>query len=50
VVSAEQVSFMHQPTPAATIFSDTPWTLDQLDGLVPQTITRGLKNQFPAKK
>jgi NAD(P)-dependent dehydrogenase (short-subunit alcohol dehydrogenase family) len=50
VISAEQVSLMHQPTPASTIFSDTPWTLDQLDAGLPQTITRGLKNQFPAKQ
>jgi NAD(P)-dependent dehydrogenase (short-subunit alcohol dehydrogenase family) len=50
VISAEQVSLVHQPTPAATIFSETSWTLDQLDALLPQTITRGLRNEFPAKQ
>jgi NAD(P)-dependent dehydrogenase (short-subunit alcohol dehydrogenase family) len=49
VVSAEHVSLVQQPTPAATIFSETPWTLDELDAWLPQTITRGMKNQFPAK-
>jgi NAD(P)-dependent dehydrogenase (short-subunit alcohol dehydrogenase family) len=50
VVSAEQVSLMHQPTPAATVFNETPWTVDQLDALLPQTLARGLRNEFPAVK
>jgi hypothetical protein len=50
VISAEQVSLMHQPTPATTIFSETPWTFDQLDNLLPQSVVRGLRNEFAAKK
>jgi 3-oxoacyl-[acyl-carrier protein] reductase len=49
VISAEQVSLMSQPRPSATVFSETPWSLDQLDGLLPQTLTRGLRNEFPGK-
>jgi NAD(P)-dependent dehydrogenase (short-subunit alcohol dehydrogenase family) len=49
VISAEHVSLMHQPTPAETLYSETPWTLDQLDALLPQTLTRGLRNEFPAR-
>ena len=50
VISAEQVSLMRQPTPATTIFSETPWTVDQLDNLLPESVVRGLRNEFPAKK
>jgi NAD(P)-dependent dehydrogenase (short-subunit alcohol dehydrogenase family) len=49
VISAEHVSLMHQPRPATTLYSDEPWTLDQLDDLLPETITRGLRNEFPAR-
>ena len=49
VISAEHVSLMAQPRPGATLYTDAPWTLDQLDALLPQTVIRGLKNQFPAK-
>ncbi len=49
VVSAEQVSLMSQPTPTATVFTEDVWTVDALDARLPQTITRGLKNQFKPK-
>ena len=49
VVSAEQVSLMTLPTPVASVFTDEVWTLDQLDEQLPQTITRGLRNEFPGK-
>lgn len=42
VVSAEQVSLMSQPQPTATVFSAEPWTIDELDAVLPQTITRDL--------
>ncbi len=50
VVSAEHISLMTQPKPAATVFTDEPWTLDRLDALLPQSVTRGLRNEFPGKK
>ena len=50
VISSEHLSLMHQPTPATTVFSETPWTVDQLDTVLPQSVTRGLRNEFPAKK
>jgi len=49
VVSAEHISLMTQPQPAATAFTEEPWTLDRLDGLLPRSVTRGLSNGFPAK-
>jgi len=42
VVSAEQVSLMSRPRPTATVFSAEPWTIDQLDKILPQTLTRDL--------
>lgn len=49
VISAEHVSLMSQPRPSASVFTDTPWTLDQLDALLPQTVAAGLRNEFPAR-
>jgi enoyl-[acyl-carrier-protein] reductase (NADH) len=49
VVSAEHISLMTQPQPTATVFTEEPWTLDRLDDLLPQSVTRGLSNGFPAK-
>ncbi len=49
VVSAEHISLMTQPSPTATVFTEEPWTLDRLDDLLPQSVTRGLSNGFPAK-
>ncbi|MFP8878047.1 MAG: SDR family oxidoreductase, partial [Myxococcota bacterium] len=50
VISAEHVSLMTQPKPAATVYTDEAWTLDRFDELLPQSVTRGLRNDFPAKK
>jgi NAD(P)-dependent dehydrogenase (short-subunit alcohol dehydrogenase family) len=50
VISAEHVSLMTQPRPATTLFTESPWTLDQLDALLPQTVASGLRNEFPARE
>jgi NAD(P)-dependent dehydrogenase (short-subunit alcohol dehydrogenase family) len=50
VVSAQQVSLMTQPVPAASVFTDEVWTVDQLDALLPQSLTRGLRNEFAPKE
>jgi NAD(P)-dependent dehydrogenase (short-subunit alcohol dehydrogenase family) len=50
VISAEHISLMTQPKPVATVFTDQAWTLDRLDELLPQSVIRGLRNDFPAKK
>jgi 3-oxoacyl-[acyl-carrier protein] reductase len=49
VVSAEEVCLMSQPRPVATLYTVEPWTLDTLDERLPQTVTRGLRNEFPPK-
>ena len=43
VISAEQVSLMSQPRPTATVFSAEPWTIDELDKVLPQTLVRDIK-------
>jgi NAD(P)-dependent dehydrogenase (short-subunit alcohol dehydrogenase family) len=50
VISAEHVSLMTQPKPGATLFTESPWTVDQLDSLLPQTVASGLRNEFPARE
>ena len=49
VISAEHVSLMTQPRPEATIYTKSPWTVDDLDELLPQSITGHLKNEFAPK-
>ncbi len=49
VISAEHVSLMTQPRPEATLYTSEPWTLDQLDEVLPQSLTGRLKNQFTPK-
>ncbi|MFQ5698027.1 MAG: SDR family NAD(P)-dependent oxidoreductase [Myxococcota bacterium] len=49
VISAEQVSRLSLPEPVATIYSETPWTLDQLDRALPDSILRGVRNRFVPK-
>ena len=48
VVSAEQISLMSQPRPVASLYTETPWSVDQLDALLPQTLAQGMRNAFPA--
>ena len=49
IVSAEQVTLLSQPSPVGTVFSDDGWSLDRFDELLPQTVTRGLRNEFGPK-
>ena len=49
VISAEQVSLMAQPRPEATLYTAEPWTLDELDARLPQTLTGRLRNEFAPK-
>ena len=41
---------MSLPKPVTTIYSDDPWSIDQLDALLPKSITRGMKNAFAPKE
>jgi len=46
-----QVALVSQPRPVTTLYkSAANWTLDELDVLVPQTLTRGLANPAPPKE
>ncbi len=50
IISAEHVSLMTLPTPSATLYTSEPWTLDGLDAELPQSITRGLRNESAPKE
>ena len=50
VISAQQVSRMTIPSPEASAFTEDVWTIDQLDTLLPQSLTRGLRNEFAPKQ
>ena len=50
IISAQEVSLMSLPKPVTTIYSDDPWSIDQLDSLLPKSITRGMKNAFAPKE
>ena len=46
-----QVALVAPPRPVTTLYKSTgPWTLDELDTLVPETLTRGLANPAPPKE
>ena len=46
-----QVALVAPPRPVTTLYNAAePWTLDELDVLVPQTLTRGLVNPAPPKE
>jgi NAD(P)-dependent dehydrogenase (short-subunit alcohol dehydrogenase family) len=46
-----QVALVSYPRPVSTLYkADGPWTLDELDALAPQTVTRGLVNPAPRKE
>jgi NAD(P)-dependent dehydrogenase (short-subunit alcohol dehydrogenase family) len=46
-----QIALVSYPRPVMTLYkSDAPWTLDELDDLVPRTVTRGLVNPAPPKE
>lgn len=42
-------SLLSQPRPVKTIFKRGRWTLDELDEIVPQTLTEGLANPAPPR-
>jgi hypothetical protein len=45
------VAVVAPPRPVMTLYQPSgPWTLDQLDVLVPQALTRGLVNPAPPKE
>ena len=46
VVSAFEICRMTKPVPAATIFSEDCWTVDELSRRMGSSLTRGLKNRF----
>jgi len=46
-----QVALVAPPRPVITLYkSESDWTLDELDELVPQTVTKGLANPAPPKE
>jgi NAD(P)-dependent dehydrogenase (short-subunit alcohol dehydrogenase family) len=46
-----QIALVAYPRPVHTLYKPTgTWTLDELDALVPQGLTRGLANPAPAKE
>ena len=46
-----QIALIAYPRPVHTLYkSDGDWTLDELDELVPQGLTKGLVNPAPAKE
>ena len=49
VISAEHVSLMSQPRPVSTLWTEGDWSLDRFDELLPQGVTRGLRNAFGPK-
>lgn len=49
-MSAEPVSLMSQPAPIATIHTEDVWSLDRLDAVLPQTLIRGLRNEFAPRE
>jgi hypothetical protein len=44
------VGLVSQPRPVKTLFKPGYWTLDELDELVPRTVTEGLVNPAPPKE
>ena len=44
------ISLLSQPRAVRTIYKEGRWTLDELDELVPVTLTEGLKNPAPPRK
>ena len=41
------ISLLHQPTPKRTMYKDSPWTLDELIGLVPTQLLLDTENPAP---
>lgn len=44
------ISLLSLPRPVKTIFSEGRWTLDELDEIVPMTLTEGLVNPAPPRE
>jgi hypothetical protein len=46
-----QIALVSQPRPVHTLYKpDGPWTLDELDALVPDSLAKGLVNPAPPKE
>jgi hypothetical protein len=44
------VALIEQPRPVRTLYkADAPWTLDELDALLPTSVLQGLVNPAPPK-
>lgn len=51
LVAGNSISLLSQPRPVKTLFKPSGrWTLDELDALVPQTLTEGLINPAPPRQ
>ena len=47
MVYGGNITLLSQPRRIRTIFKDGQWTLDEIDTMVPENITQGLKNPSP---
>ncbi len=47
IVGTGQISLLQKPEPWRSIYTDKPWSLDQLAEILPRSLCRGLENPAP---